>query len=385
MQKMSAEEIRLHVLGVIVLLIAMFAIGMLSEISRQNWDSKVSAYPTKTEEAIESYARELLAEMTLEQKVGQMFFASDGVDAETAAEYGLGGVFFGAGQLGGLTKSDVIAILRAYEAESEIPMFVGVGEEGGTTVTVSGNPDLRPRSFLSPRELITTGGLSLVETDTAEKSDFLRELGFNMNFAPVCDVVTETTALMYDRAAPGDADDVARYAETVVKTMTDRRIIAVLKYFPGYGDQRSVGDAVIPRDKRTVEELNAVALQPFIRAINGGAEAVLMGNAIVTAVDDALPAVLSREVHNLLRRELGFDGLIISGNLHTEGMKQYGDSRALAVRAIQAGSDMLLTNDYAEQIDGVVRAVKAGTISVERIDESVLRILQLKIKFGMVE
>lgn len=385
MNKMSDEEIRLHVKAVVVLIFAMIAIAMLSEVSRQNWDSKVTAYPTKTEAAIESYARELLGDMTLEQKVGQMFYATDGVDAETAAAYDLGGVFIGADQVANLTKNDVTAILRGYEAETEIPMFVGVGEEGGSIVTVSGNPNLRPLGFLSPRELVTTGGMGLVDTDTREKSDFLREMGFHMNFAPVCDVVTETTAMMYDRAAPGDTDDVARYAETVIKAMADSQVIGVLKYFPGYGDQRSVGDAVVPRDNRTMDELRTVALPPFIRAIDGGAEAVLMGNAIVTAVDGENPAVLSRAVHDLLRRELGFEGVIISGNLHTEGMQQYGNSSSLAVQAVRAGSDMLMTSDYAEQINAVVRAVKSGTISTERIDESVLRILQLKIKYGMLE
>lgn len=385
MHKWTDEEIRLHVLGVIVLLFAMVAIGMLSEISRQNWDSKVTAFPTKTEAAIEEYARKLLGEMTLEQKVGQMFFATDGVDGETAGEYGLGGVFFGADQLANLNKSDVSALMRGYDAENEIPVFLGVGEEGGTAVTVSGHPNLRPRGFLSPRELITTGGMGFVDTDTREKSDFLRGLGFNMNFAPVCDVVTEVTAMMYDRAAPGDADDVARYAETVITAMNERRMIGVLKYFPGYGDQRSVGDAVVPIDKRSLEELYSTALPPFVRAIDGGAEAVLMGNSVVSAVDTEKPAVLSRKVHDLLRRELGFEGLIISGGLQTEGMRRYGDSGSLAVQAVQAGSDMIMTNDYAEQIDAVARAVRSGTIAIERIDESVLRILQLKIKFGMVE
>lgn len=385
MGNMSDEEIRLHVRAVVVLVFAMIAIAMLGEVSRQNWNSKVTAYPTKTEEAIEDYARLLLSEMTIEQKVGQMFYALDGADPETAAQYGLGGVLIGRTQLGNLNKSDVSALLRGYEAASEITPFLGVSEEGGSMVTVSGNRNLRSVGYLSPKELITTGGMKLVDSDAREKSDFLRELGFNMNFAPLCEVVTESDALLYDRAAPGNGDDVARYAETVTTAMAEQRVIGVLKYFPGYGNLKDAETVLLPTDLRSLEELKAEALQPFVRAIDAGAPAIMMGSTIVTAVDSQLPASLSRSVHQLLRRELGFDGLIISCDLQTSGLKQYGNGGELVVMAVQAGSDLLLTADYADQIEAVLRAVRAGTISHERIDESVMRILQLKIGFGMLQ
>lgn len=384
MRNMSDEEIRLHVRAVIVLVFAMIAIAMLGEVSRQNWNSKVTAYPTKTEEAIEDYARLLLSGMTLEQKVGQMFYASDGVDPETAAEYGLGGVLIGRTQLGKLNAEDVSALLRGYGASAEIPPFVGVNEEGGSVVAVSGNPNLRPVGYLSPKELVTTGGMKLVDSDAREKSDFLRELGFHMNFAPLCEAVTDPQALLYDRAAPGDAVDAARYGETVITAMQEQGMIGVLKYFPGYGNQKDGETTSLPVDSRTLDELKAQALPPFVRGIAAGAPAVMMSNTVVTAVDDRLPAGLSRAVHQLLRRDLGFDGLIISGDLQTYGLRKYGSDEELAVLAIQAGSDLLLTSDYVQQMEAVVRAVKAGEISYERIDESVLKILQMKIKTGIL-
>lgn len=383
MQKMSDEEIRLHVKAVVVLIFAMIAIAMLGEVSRQNWNSKVTAYPTKSEAAIARYAQELLDEMTLEQKVGQLFYAVGAVDAESAAAYHLGGVLV-TGLEPGLSKNDVIALLRGYTAEPDIPMFVGVGEEGGSVVTVSGYGALRPKAFLSPRELMTTGELPLVEADAIDKAVFLRELGFHMNFAPVCDVVTKESASMYDRAAPGDADDVARYAETVVTAMAQEQVIAALKYFPGYGDLKGVSGGIL-RDERTIEQLYQTALQPYIRAIDSGVEAVLMGDTIVAAVDGSQPGVLSKSVYNLLRRELGFEGVIIGSGLGTAGMEIYGSCGELAVMAIRAGSDMLLTADYAEQIDAVIRAVKTGALARERVDEAVLRVLQLKIEYGIIQ
>lgn len=385
MHKWTEQEIRIHVRGVIVLLFAMIAIAMLSEVSRQNWNSKVTAYPTKTEAAQENYARQLMGAMTLEQKVGQMFFAADGIDGETAAEYHLGGVLLHTEQLEALSKNEMSVVLRGYKDTGEIPMFVAANEEGGLVNTVSVLPQIRQKAFLSPRELLTTGGLKLVDADTREKSDLLRELGFHMNFGPVCDVVTDENALMYSRSAKGDGDDVGRYVETVVMATQERRVIPVMKYFPGYGNLPAKSHTDILADDRTVEELLGEALVPYMRGIDAGAQVIMMGNTIVTAVDDSCPAGLSREVHKLLRRELGFEGVVISSDLNALGMGRYGNGGELAVLAVSAGNDMVLTKDYAEGIEAVVHAVKMGILSEERIDESVLRILKLKISNGVME
>lgn len=385
MHQWTEQEIRIHVRAVIVLFFAMVAVAMLSKVSQQNWEGGITAYPTKTEAAIENYARELLGKMTLEQKVGQMFYAADGVDPETAAEYSLGGVLLQTSRLDNFSKAETAAVLRGYEEAGELPMLVGVNEEGGDHNTVSVLPQIRQKAFLSPRELLTTGGMKLVDSDTREKCDLLRELGVNMNFAPVCDVVTNEDAMMYPRTAQGDVDDVERYLETVLTAMHDRRVLPVLKYFPGYGDLPQKEHTDVLTDSRSIEELRAVAFPPFMLGIHEGAQAVMMGNVIVTAVDDKLPAGLSREVHKLLRRELGFEGVVISSDLNALGMGRYGKGDALAVMAVRAGCDLVLTRDWEAGIEAVLREVRSGNISVERIDESVLRILKLKISFGMME
>ena len=385
MHKMSNEEIRIRIRAVVLLLLSMVAIAMLGEVSRQNWNAKVTAYPTKTREAIETYARELMGKMTLEQKVAQMFLAADGVDSETAARLGLGGVHLRTSQMENLTADDVAALLRGYEAEGNIPMLVAVSEEGGAVNTVSAVSTLRPRPYLSPRELITTGGLRLVDADTREKCELLGKLGIHINFAPVCDVATAEDALMYAQSAKGDADDVGRYVETVVTAMKEREMMGVLKYFPGCGNLPAAEHTEVLTDRRTMEQLEAEALPPFAVGIEAGAELVMMGNTIVTAVDGERPASLSPKVHSLLRRQLGFEGIVVSGDLQALGMGRYGDSGALAVMAVQAGSDLLYTSDYARQIEAVVRSVKQGELSEERIEESVLRILALKIAHGMLQ
>ena len=380
MHKMSDKELQLYIRGVILLILSMVAIAMVGEVAKQNWDSKVTAYPTKTEEAINNYAAQLLQEMTTEEKVAQMFFATETSDSELVSDLGLGGLLLSDCNLENLQKTEVQAVVGSFQTGSKIPMFIGAEEEGGTVNTVSKHDLLRSLPYLSAAELMTTGGTKLVKTDTEDKCAFLRGFGINVNFAPVCDVVTEESAYLYGRALGRDADATARYVQTVVETMSGEGMIAVLKHFPGYGN----GASAVGTDSRSLETFETEDFLPFRQGIKTGADMVMMSHTVVSALDEELPASLSRKVHTTLRRSFGFDGVVITSDLGAAGLEQYGDSGALAVAAVQAGSDMLLTSDFETQIPAVVRAVMNGEISRERIDESVLRILKLKIEMGIL-
>ena len=383
MKPMSDKEIQLHIRAVILLVLVMLAIAMLGEVSRQNWNSKVTAFPTKTEAAISNYAAQLLNEMTLEEKVGQMFFAVDTSDSELAVELGLGGLLLTDRNLDNLDANEVRAVVSSFQTGSKIPMFIGANEEGGDYNTVSKHSDLRAVPFLSASELMTTGGIKLVESDTEDKCEMLRTLGINLNFAPVCDVASDPDAYMYGRALDRGADTTARYVDAVIEGMNEERVIGVLKHFPGYGNLSADSDGAL-LDSRTMDRLEAADFLPFARGIEAGAKMVMVGHSVVTAVDEQSPACLSRKVHTLLRRSFDFEGVSITDDLSAEALKSYGDPAALAVAAVRAGSDMLLTPDYAEQIPAVVQAVMDGELSRERIDESVLRILKLKIEFSIL-
>lgn len=380
MKHMSDKQLQLHIRAVILLILSMTAIAMVGQVARQNWNSKVTAYPTKTEAAIHDYAVQLLSKMTTEEKVAQMFVAMNTADSELAAELGLGGVLLGAQNLEGLSSTEVQAVVSSFQSASEIPMFIGANEEGGAVNTVSSYSRLRSVPFLSPSELMTTGGMSLVETDVRDKCAFLRSLGVNVNLAPVCDVVTADTAYLFGRALGKDADATARYVETVVKVMNDEGMIGALKHFPGMGNAA----AQVQTDDRSMEAFETADFLPFRQGIKAGAKMVMMGHSVVTAIDPDVPASLSREVHQILRRSFGFDGVIITDDLSAAGLAVYGDSAALAVAAVKAGSDLLLTPDFETQIPAVVQAVKNGEIARERIDESVLRILKLKIEYNIL-
>ena len=295
-----------------------------------------------------------------------------------------GGVLFGSDQFENLSAGEVSAVLTGIQAATDTPMFFGVAEEGGAVNAVSLHPELRSKEYLSVSELVTTGGMKLVENDAVDKSDLLRSLGIHMNFAPVCQSVNDPIAMMYERSIHGTTADAERYVGTVVPAMLDRRVQPVLKYFPGYGELHALTNTDVLIDDRSYERLQTEALPPFARGFEEGARLVMMSHTVVTAVDSEKPASLSVKVHELLRRDMGFEGLILTGNLHATGLQKYGSVGDIAVQAVRAGSDMLVTSDYHIQIPAVVHAVQTGQLSRERIEESVLRILKLKIEMGML-
>ena len=381
--KMSDKELQLHIRAVILLILSMIAIAMMAQVYQQNWDSRVTSYPTKTEEAINNYAKKILGEMTLEEKVGQMFFAMDTADSERAVELGLGGLLLSERNLENLSKSEVNAVVSSFQTGSAVPMFIGANEEGGIYNTVSRYPALRQIPFLSPAELMTTGGISLVESDAEDKSELLRSLGVNVNFAPVCDVATADGAYMYGRALGREADDTARYAEAVVKTMNDEGVIGVLKHFPGYGNNTDTHTAMA-LDERALEILEREDLLPFRAGFQAGADAVMVSHTVVSALDSQLPASLSEAVHNYLRQNMGFAGVIITDDLKMAAISEsFGDEEA-AVQAVLAGNDMLCLLEYEEQYSAVLHAAETGEISMTKLDEAVLRILRWKIELGIL-
>lgn len=378
-------KIRLYVQGIFVGVLALIAVALLGEVSRQNWHTRVTAYPTRTETAVEARAQQLLNSMTLEEKVGQMFLITCSAKEREAVieQYAPGGIQLTQADFEGRSKHKVSALVADYQSMSHIPMLIGVTEEGGAAVPVSSNRDYRKLPFLSARELYTTGGLSLVETDTEEKCSLLKELGINTNFAPVADVTTEAVGAMYDRAVGQPAPTTARYVRSVVSVMGREKTIAAVKHFPGYGNLTGDTAAESVTDTRTMEELTSVDFLPFTEAIAEGVPIIVVGHMTCTAADEAYPASLSKEVHKVLRRDLGFDGVVATDDLTAGAIAAYCDGETAAVTAIQAGNDLICTSDTTH-VEAVLQAVRMGAISEERIDESVLRILKLKIRYNLI-
>ena len=341
--------------------------------------------PDTSKPALGSSAQEILSSMTLEEKVGQMFIlrCPTGSGAEVAAEYQPGGYILFARDFKGKTRSRVISDIESYQNASRIPMFIGVDEEGGTVNRVSLYSEFRAAAFWSPMDLYRAGGWELIRSDTKEKSLLLRALGINMNFAPVCDVPVSESDYMYDRSFGTDPNLTCEFVRLNVSQTIDNGVMPMLKHFPGYGDNSNTHTG-ISNDKRSYENFANRDFLPFISGIESGAPVVLVSHNIVECMDADRPASLSYEVHRILREELGFDGLIITDDLIMDAITLYTDGSAAAVAAVKAGNDLLCSSDYETQVKAVINAVASGEISQERIDESVLRILEYKLKYQII-
>ena len=330
-------------------------------------------------------AEKILAQMTLEEKVGQMFIARcPSSDAkELAKEYQLGGYILFARDFADKTKAEVISNISGYQSVSSIPMLIGVDEEGGTVNRVSKYTEFRSEAFKSPQELFSLGGYDLVRSDAIEKSVLLKSLGINVNFAPVADVSTDASNFIYKRTFGQDATATAQYVRTVVSAMNSEGMGSVLKHFPGYGSNEDTHTGIV-YDTRDYNTFVTSDFLPFKAGIDEGAGIVMVAHNVVYCMDCEKPASLSAKVHKILREELSFEGVIITDELSMDGVTEYADDDAIAVMAVQAGNDLLCCTNFEEQIKAVIAAVKAGTISEERINESVMRILKLKMSLGIL-
>ena len=329
-----------------------------------------------------------LDSMTLAEKVGQLFFVR--CPAENAAEdvstYHLGGYILFGRDTKDKTANELIQAIQSYQDAAAVPLLIGVDEEGGTVVRVSSNPHLRSEKFASPQRLYSLGGMERVVADAREKDVLLDALGFNVNLAPVADVSSNPNDFIYPRAFGQDAPATADYVSAVTAQMTADGMGSVLKHFPGYGNNEDTHTGIAV-DERPYEDFVNSDFLPFSAGFKSGGAmtAVLVSHNIVECMDGELPASLSPNVHRILREELGFDGVVMTDDLAMEAVSAYAGDGAVAVMALEAGNDLVLTTDYRTQIPKVIGAVENGTLSEEAINTACRRVLRWKQALGLLE
>ena len=340
----------------------------------------------------EAQIDDILASLTLEEKVGQLFFLRCPAEnaAETVETYHLGGILlftrdYKDSAENWLTRDAFTDKLRALQAAAQsdtgVPLFIGSDEEGGTVTRASRNPNLFEQKFPSPQELFKAGGMTGLLTDTLQYNDALRALGVNVNLAPVCDVTSGEGQFMYDRSFGADAQTTADYIAQVVDAMNTAGIGAALKHFPGYGDNVDTHTGIAV-DPRPYEQFETGDFLPFLAGIEAGAPFVMVNHNIVNCMDAAYPASLSPAVHDVLRDALGFTGVILTDDLDMDAVKAYADDGNIGVLALAAGNDMLVCSDLS-QIEKICAAVENGTLEESVIDAACRRVLTVKQSLGL--
>ena len=329
-------------------------------------------------------AYDKLQKMSLNEKIGQLFLVrypdSEEVAVSDLIKYNFAGFVFFAKDFQGKNDDSVKSMINTLQKNANIPLLTAVDEEGGTVVRVSSNPLLASEKFKSSKELYNTGGLDLIKDDTVKKSKLLSELGLNLNLAPVVDVSTDPTDYMYNRSLGQSTSVTSGFAKTVIDASKGGGVSYTLKHFPGYGNNSDThnGGSV---DNRSFDDILKNDLPPFQSGIEAGAEAVLVSHNTVTNIDADNPASLSKSVHNLLRNELSFTGVIITDDLAMGAVSSIDDA---VIKAILAGNDLIITTDYAKDIEKVKQAIDNGTISEDLIDRIAFKILAWKYYKGLM-
>ncbi len=332
----------------------------------------------------EEKAKSMLSQMNLSEKVGQMFFVRcpEKNAAQVVADYHIGAYILFARDFEEKTKEQVKDNIKSYQDKAKIPLLIGVDEEGGTVTRISRFTAFRSSRFKSPQELYKEGGLDAISQDTTEKCQLLTSLGINVNFAPVCDIATDTSAFIYDRTLGEDVNETSEYVKQMVYQMKSSNVGSVLKHFPGYGDNKDthVGTS---RDNRSMDDFRKKDFLPFKAGIEAGTQCILVSHNVVNAMDSSNPASLSSKVHEILRDELGYNGVIITDDLVMDAITGVENDSEAAVKAVLAGNDMLISSNYDKQITAVINAVNDGRISEDIINKAVTRILCWKLSLGL--
>ena len=329
--------------------------------------------------------RQMISDMSLEQRVGQLFLAR--CNAETAIQdiqqYHLGGLVLFGEDFENQSMESMRQTIAAYQDAAEKPLLIAVDEEGGDVTRVSRFSAFREKRFSSLRKRYDAGGLEAVLTEEEEKCRLLSDLGINVNLGPVCDITTDPAAFMYTRSLGQDAQTTADVTAAIVNLMRDFRVGSVLKHFPGYGNNADTHTGIAV-DSRPLSDFESQDFLPFSAGIQAGCGGILVGHILVEALDPELPASLSPAVHRYLREELGFSGVIMTDDLVMQAITdQFGAGEA-AVMAVLAGNDLLCSTEYAVQYEAVLQAVLDGRIDIDVLNSAVRNVLEWKISLGLL-
>lgn len=349
--------------------------------------------PRTSAQVQQDAAQTLLDGMTTREKICQLLIVhpevlTDGgtvtaVTDELAAalqDYPVGGFLLSAGNMS--SGEQLSALTSALSAACPTAPLVTVDEEGGRVARLMNTVGTtKLNSMYSYRGLGTQVAYDNAQTLARDIAAY----GFNTDFAPVADVWTNKQSnAIGDRAYSDDYDEAAELVAAAVSGFRDAGVICCLKHFPGHGSTAADSHNGAATVDKTLPQLRQEDLKPFVSGIAAGADMVMVGHLTVPAMDD-LPASLSHKiVTNLLRYDLGFRGVIVTDGLQMQALAQYTDGEK-AVLALSAGNDMLLEiSDVPGAVAAVEQALADGTLTQAALDQSVLRVLQLKLSHGIV-
>lgn len=360
--------------------------------------AEVETSDTAVEDPLVQQARDYVAGMSLEDKIAQMFIITPdeltGVPGATAAgdatkeaynSSPVGGIIYMSDNLKDAEQTTTM-LTKMQEISMErtgLPIFLSVDEEGGSVTRIAGKSGFDASDVGDMSAVGATGDAQNAYNAGSVIGSYLKELGFNMDFAPVADVLTNSeNTVIGDRAFGSDSQLVADMVTSELKGLSDQGIYGVVKHFPGHGNTSEDSHDGAAVSEKVIEELRAVEFVPFQRAIDSGVSFIMVGHiSLPNVTGDNTPASLSGQVMtDILRTEMGYQGVVITDAMNMKAITENYTADQAAVMAVSAGADIILMpQDYETAYQGLLDAVNNGTITEERINESLVRIVRAKL------
>ena len=353
---------------------------------------------TPTPSSLETRVSQIMAGMSLEQKLGQLIvveyvgnsYQDSGLQDMVTQQY-IGGMLYQSVNQNFDAPEDTIDALAAFsqqiQRDAKIPLYIGTDQEGGQVNRLKTFHGDLP----SAQTMAATGDPHYAFNQGAQAAKWMLQLGINGDLAPVVDVHTVDPPILQDRMFGSTPQAVATYAGAYLDGLQQNGIAGCLKHFPGLGAVTSDPHDGLPTINRSLSDLENIDLAPYKLMIAKNHPAMIMDtDVLIPPIDPDLPAELSpKAIKGLLRGELGYNGVVITDGLYMQGISENWSLSQAALLAIIAGNDLIegpyTTSQVASVLDTLTQAVQNGQLTEERIDQSVKRILTMKVQTGILK
>ena len=331
----------------------------------------------------------ILSQMTVEEKIGQLLlFGFSGTSLNTDIQNLIETKYIGGVLLLGKNIQNMQQLKKLnndLQSISQLPLFIAVDQEGGSVARIqeSSKTNISQRYLKDEQQIYDI---------SVQRAKMLKELGINMNLAPVAEYITNNSSFMYERTFSGSRQEVAQKVYSAVKGYVDSKMISTVKHFPGHDNQSKDTHSTIAQVNISPQQWDEY-IYTFKYPIDKGiVDVIMVGHIKFPKIDDK-PATVSKVIiDGKLRKEIGYEGVVITDDMQMSSIWKYAQYCNTAKEALLAGNDILLYSQYTPRAtlltdvyNCILNAITSGEIAENVIDQKVLRILKLKIKYGLID
>ncbi len=390
-----SRKLIFFVLTSIIIISLLFTTIFIVLFSVDNKNAKTSTNINMSTTLSDDEINTIISKMTLEEKIGQMFIVSpetfsdspvvtsySDINAELVKKYNVGGFIMSSKNV--VTPTQITDLNEKLKLLDET-LFICITEEGGEIATIGNTKSFPVQKFENMRQIGTEGNQQKAITVGNSIGEYLYEFGFNVNFAPNCDIFLFSNKNMIKKQSFGASPKVVmKMSEGILEGLHNNGILATAKHFPGYGNVSDDTFAGSPISYTTKVQFNDKESLPFKNMIKKDVDFIMTSNAIYPNLSDTdLPASLNKDIVNILKNELDYNGIIITDSLNNGTILNKLQKNDDLILPFVAGNDIaLMPSDFFKSYDALLKAVKKGEISEEKINYSVFKILKAKSKIS---